>query len=224
MVETLLWYLSPVNTLKLWVGKLGPLNYRTMKIGKELQDDQIQPSIQYHHIHQTIPTNATSACFLNTSRDGGSTPSLGNLFQCSTTSWVNAHMFEVNLGFIFISPGHFPKENSSSSNLPSQHWNGGSPGEGFTSLWNKTRERNDTRENSQIPEDSSSAFRAWFDLGTWVVWIERKLQNHPAPKPLPWTRTNFTRPGCSKPGHEHFQRWRSHSFRASAPSHGGISS
>jgi len=38
--------------------------------------------------HQTRLPRATSSLALNASRDGASTASLGNLFQCVTTLWV----------------------------------------------------------------------------------------------------------------------------------------
>jgi len=38
--------------------------------------------------HQTTLPRATSSLALNASRDGASTASLGNLFQCVTTLWV----------------------------------------------------------------------------------------------------------------------------------------
>jgi len=38
--------------------------------------------------HQTRLPSAPSSLALNASRDGASTASLGNLFQCVTTLWV----------------------------------------------------------------------------------------------------------------------------------------
>ena len=46
--------------------------------------------------HQTRLPRATSSLALNASRDGASTASSGNLFQCVTTLWVS----EIRLDFI----------------------------------------------------------------------------------------------------------------------------
>jgi len=47
--------------------------------------------------HQTRLPRATSSLALNASRDGASTTSLGNLFQCDITLWVNNFLLTPNL-------------------------------------------------------------------------------------------------------------------------------
>jgi len=47
--------------------------------------------------HQTRLPRATSSLALNASRDGASTTSLGNLFQCITTLWVKNFLLISNL-------------------------------------------------------------------------------------------------------------------------------
>ena len=46
--------------------------------------------------HQTRLPRATSSLALNASRDGASTASLGNLFQCGTTLWVKNMFLRVH--------------------------------------------------------------------------------------------------------------------------------
>ena len=50
--------------------------------------------------HQTRLPRATSSLALNASRDGASTTSLGNLFQCVTTLWVKNFLLISNLNLL----------------------------------------------------------------------------------------------------------------------------
>jgi len=54
-----------------------------MKVGKDLQDPQVQLSAHPHHAHMS--PSATPPRFLNTSREGDSITSLGSLCHCMTT-------------------------------------------------------------------------------------------------------------------------------------------
>lgn len=47
-------------------------NYRLIKIGKELQDHQVQHLTEHHPVNYAIAQNATCSPFLSTSRDGDS--------------------------------------------------------------------------------------------------------------------------------------------------------
>jgi len=49
--------------------------------------------------HQTRLPRATSSLALSASRDGASTASLGNLFQCVTTVWAKNFLLISNLNF-----------------------------------------------------------------------------------------------------------------------------
>jgi len=51
---------------------------------------------------------ATSSLALNASRDGASTASLGNLFQCVTTLWVKNFLLISNLNLPCLSLKPFP--------------------------------------------------------------------------------------------------------------------
>lgn len=53
----------------------------TIKIGKDFQDHQVKPSTEFH-MHTKLYQSAVSACFLNTSRGGGSL--YHSLGACST--------------------------------------------------------------------------------------------------------------------------------------------
>ena len=58
--------------------------------------------------HQTRLPRATSSLALNASRDGASTASLGNLFQCVTTLWVKNFLLISNLNLPCLSLKPFP--------------------------------------------------------------------------------------------------------------------
>jgi len=58
--------------------------------------------------HQTRLPRATSSLALNASRDGASTTSLGNLFQCFTTLWVKNFLLISNLNLPCLSLKPFP--------------------------------------------------------------------------------------------------------------------
>ena len=58
--------------------------------------------------HQTRLPRATSSLALNVSRDGASTTSLGNLFQCFTTLWEKNFLLISNLNFPCLSLRPFP--------------------------------------------------------------------------------------------------------------------
>ena len=58
--------------------------------------------------HQTGLPRATSSLALNASRDGASTTSLGNLFQCITTLWVKKFLLISNWNLPCISLKPFP--------------------------------------------------------------------------------------------------------------------
>jgi len=58
--------------------------------------------------HQTRLPRATSSLALNASRDGASTASLGNLFQCVTTLWVKNFLLISNLNLSCLSLKPFP--------------------------------------------------------------------------------------------------------------------
>ena len=58
--------------------------------------------------HQTRLPRATSSLALNASRDGASTTSLGNLFQCDTTLWVKNFFLISNLNLPCLSLKPFP--------------------------------------------------------------------------------------------------------------------
>lgn len=65
---------------------------RVIKIGRDLQDHLIQTSTQNYYNHpKTLSPNTTSRCLLNTSRDGDSTTSWDNLFQCVSTLREKSH-------------------------------------------------------------------------------------------------------------------------------------
>ena len=68
--------------------------------------------------HQTRLPRATSSLALNASRDGASTASLGNLFQCVTTLWVKNFLLIANLNL----PSYFktiPPCSTSTNDSPS---------------------------------------------------------------------------------------------------------
>jgi len=58
--------------------------------------------------HQTRLPRATSSLALNASRDGASTTSLGNLFQCVTTLCVKNFLLISNLNLPCLSLKPFP--------------------------------------------------------------------------------------------------------------------
>ena len=58
--------------------------------------------------HQTRLPRATSSLALNISRDGSSTISLGNLFQCDTTLWGKNFLLIANLNLPCLSLKPFP--------------------------------------------------------------------------------------------------------------------
>ena len=58
--------------------------------------------------HQTRLPRATSSLALNSSRDGASTTSLGNLFQCVTTLCVKKFLLIFNLNLPCLSLKQFP--------------------------------------------------------------------------------------------------------------------
>jgi len=57
---------------------------------------------------QTRLPRATSSLALNASRDGASTASLGNLFECVTTLWVENFVLISNLNLSFSVQNHSP--------------------------------------------------------------------------------------------------------------------
>jgi len=58
-------------------------DHRIIKVGKDLSDHLVQPST-YHQYFPAMLLTVTSSHFLNTSRDGDPTISLGSLCQCPT--------------------------------------------------------------------------------------------------------------------------------------------
>jgi len=67
--------------------------------------------------HQTRLPRATSSLTLNASKDGASPTSLGNLFQCVTTLWVEHFLLMSNLNFPCFSLKPFPLVLSLSSSI-----------------------------------------------------------------------------------------------------------
>ena len=68
---------------------------------------QFQPPAMCRVVNQQarLPT-ATSSLALNASRDGASTASLGNMFQCLTTLWVKNFLLisKLNLPCLGLKP------------------------------------------------------------------------------------------------------------------------
>jgi len=70
-------------------------NHSITKVGKDLQDHQVQLSPQPHRACWTVSLSATSTRFLNPSRDGDSTTSLGSLVQCLTALAVKTFFLNI---------------------------------------------------------------------------------------------------------------------------------
>lgn len=102
------WKLSCIN----WSTQ----QHRIIKVGKDLEDHELQSSTQHHHhIHQyKMSWSTISIHFVNASRDGDSTTAQGSLFQCFTIlsvkkftlisnlncSWHNLEPFPLNLSLV----------------------------------------------------------------------------------------------------------------------------
>ena len=78
-------------------------------VEKDYNDHQFQPPAMCRVTNQqTRLPRATSSLALNAFRDGASTASLGNLFQCVTTLWVKNFLLICILNLLCLSLKPFP--------------------------------------------------------------------------------------------------------------------
>lgn len=103
---------------------------RITEAGKDFQNLQVQPVTDPRFVNQTRALSARSSQFLNASRGGDSTTSMGIPFQCLTTLSVEKFFLMSNLNHPWYSSRPFPSvlnclwEEALSQ---STHWDGVKP-------------------------------------------------------------------------------------------------